>query len=667
MDKQSAESQTKMAWWHWLLLLVLVTSAVSLLFVSETEQPAASTEFQLPRPIEPPSQPVGNGGIVTASTADLGLPPRTFDVEKVTLWWEGLPESLTSQDESSVPLQNIHPGDYTGPEVCRKCHKKNYEGWYEHTHRRMNALANESTVIGDFSGQSTIEYLGGVGTFFREDNDYRMRLERGDVTLVYDVNQTIGSRFFQYYVGRLLQSTRPLAAIYSEQDQVLPFGYWLDEKQWVPVVHVYDEVPDSERFDPFALAVDPLVGRDIYLYALNCNHCHTTFPLGDMLIKFPNVVARFPPMQLHMSAYEYLSQEHAEMLPPDRAARDYRNEEISQVLDSVVSLQAPEHAVTLGISCEACHLGCREHAEGQLEKPEFTPLSPHLRRGEQGEAGHWDREVGAKWTCGRCHTGDRPRYANGISTWNSTDYEDAMRGSCYSELTCVHCHNPHEAIGPQWTRTPGQDDERCLSCHGKFTQEEARLAHTHHSADSAGSRCMNCHMPRINEGLQDVVRTHTIFSPTQSNMIHANQPNACNLCHVDKPIDWTIEYLGKWYGAKFSDQAIAKNYPHRDGPVGIGWLKHKYEPVRLVASHALTDAAAQWALSELIDALDDPYLLNRQFALIGLEEMLDRKLAEFGYRFYMTKQERQAPLDAMRAELLRGRSLRERALSPQAN
>ena len=43
---------------------------------------------------------------------------------------------------------------------------------------------------------------------------------------------------------------------------------------------------------------------------------------------------------------------------------------------------------------------------------------------------------------------------------------------------------------------------------------------------------MNCHMPRINEGLQEVVRTHTIFSPTNSAMIESNQMNACNQCHV---------------------------------------------------------------------------------------------------------------------------------------
>ena len=60
-------------------------------------------------------------------------------------------------------------------------------------------------------------------------------------------------------------------------------------------------------------------------------------------------------------------------------------------------------------------------------------------------------------------------------------------------------------------------------------------------------------MSRINEGLQDVVRTHMICSPTQPGMIEANHPNACNLCHLDKPIDWTIEKLRAWYDFEFSE------------------------------------------------------------------------------------------------------------------
>ena len=58
---------------------------------------------------------------------------------------------------------------------------------------------------------------------------------------------------------------------------------------------------------------------------------------------------------------------------------------------------------------------------------------------------------------------------------------------------------------------------------------------------------MNCHMPRLNEGMQDVVRTHMIYSPTRADMIEAGHPNACNLCHLDQPMGWSAQKLNEWY------------------------------------------------------------------------------------------------------------------------
>src|SRR5438132_2996121 len=140
-----------------------------------------------------------------------------------------------------------------------------------------------------------------------------------------------------------------------------------------------------------------------------------------------------------------------------------------------------------------------------------------------------------------------------------------MRGSCYSKLRCVDCHNPHRAIGRRWSLASDQDDALCLKCHDRLEPAAQRLAHTHHIAGSPGARCMNCHMPRINEGLQDVVRTHMIYSPTRADMIEANHSNACNLCHLQQPIDWTLRYLKEWYGTKCDEAKIAANYPHRAG------------------------------------------------------------------------------------------------------
>ena len=163
---------------------------------------------------------------------------------------------------------------------------------------------------------------------------------------------------------------------------------------------------------------------------------------------------------------------------------------------------------------------------------------------------------------------------------------------------------------------------------------------------------MNCHMPRINEGLQEVVRTHTIFSPTNPAMIEANQMNACNQCHVDKSIDWTLTYLRDWYRKTFRETRINASYSDRKQSAAIGWLKSGNEAVRLVAADSLARAEARWALPDLLQALDDPFILNRQFARIGLERMLNVKLSDFGYQFYQTRTERVGPLLKLREKLI---------------
>ena len=60
-------------------------------------------------------------------------------------------------------------------------------------------------------------------------------------------------------------------------------------------------------------------------------------------------------------------------------------------------------------------------------------------------------------------------------------------------------------------------------------------------------------------------------------------------------------------------------------------------------------------VTEVIDVLDDPFLLNRQFARISLEKKLDIRLLDFGYRFYMTSKERRDPLRKIRAHALEQR------------
>lgn len=487
----------------------------------------------------------------------------------------------------------------------------------------------------------------------------------------YVISQTIGSRFYQYYVGTGIVGPEPKEHSYYQKDHVLPFGYWLDRKTWVPIVHVADEAPEGKRWE----SVEELMPRTAHVagienvgrsrgvfdptqelgltYANSCNYCHTTFPLADMFVRFPGRIGETLPTRTLFELSKYVASSHPSIFDGTQSPELFSSSSIKEMTGTFIAFDAREKAAGLGITCEACHLGCRDHVENPKIKPPFIPQSPNLLTFKQNpEVGLGRDHQNLNAICARCHVGERPTYAGGMSTWNSTEYTDATKGSCYSQLNCVDCHDPHKPTGKVWPKTPEQDDISCLRCHEKFNQPLVRQSHTHHSAGSAGDRCMNCHMPHINEGIQDVVRTHTIFSPTNSKMLEANHPNACNLCHLDKPIDWTLQHLKSWYGKSFSEPSIKANYPHRETSVGVGWLKQSHSATRLTATAAFARLKAHWALPEIVDSLDDPYLLNRQFAQVCVEQLLECDLNErYGYWYFMNQSERSAAIEAVRNQV----------------
>ena len=584
--------------------------------------------------------------------------PRREKVGRLTIWFDEQPEAVFDLWQATGPHSNLKRADYADPQTCRRCHKKNYDAWFDHSHRKMNLLASAETVIGDFSGESSIDYRGGRATFESSADGHRMTLVRDGQRRVYGVEETIGSRFFQYYVGRLVEAPEPAEHPMYHSLFVLPFGYWIDQGQWVPVVHVSEEVVDDLRDDPFQVAATVEDGKDYFSYDRHCANCHSTFALGDLVLRaFPRL-GRYQPHTVHFSMAGYLAEAHPELWPQGKRSFDFSQDEMTAMMTAVTQFRASEHGVSMGISCGACHLGAKEHAEGRMKKPPFFPNSPHLHVEYADEEKKQDIDFGRNPSsinaaCARCHSGQRPEFVAGMSTWNSIEFTDALRSPCFKEASCVDCHEPHQAIGKAWTKTPAQDDASCLKCHQRFADDTLLKAHTHHEVGSSGSRCMNCHMPRLNEGLQDIVRTHLIYNPTHPDMIESNEPNACNLCHTEKPIDWTLKHLDEWYDAKFNDKSIEFSYQPREQPVALGWLKHHREAVRLVGADSLVRSGATWALPELVGALDDDFLVNRQFARTGIEKLVGRSLKSTGYRFYMTRDERKQPLVRIRGEWLK--------------
>ncbi len=161
--------------------------------------------------------------------------------------WDQIKPDIMQQTATTSMSSNITRRDFAGSHTCAECHKANFANWSEHPHRWMNALANEESTKGDFSGNAELRYRGGVAKFYQIDGKFRMRFDRNDLHREYEISQTIGSRFYQYYVGRGILGPESAEHDYYRKDHVLPFGFWLDRRAWVPIVHVADELPDDVR------------------------------------------------------------------------------------------------------------------------------------------------------------------------------------------------------------------------------------------------------------------------------------------------------------------------------------------------------------------------------------------------------------------------------------
>ncbi len=640
--------------------VLLAIASIPLLSNSSSEELAARRARRTAKP---------------APTAPVNRETRFFKRDKLTLVWDDIKPHVREHLVATAEDSNIAPQDYAGAQACAECHAENFANWSEHPHRWMNAFANSATVLGDFSS-STISIRGGKASFYQVNGEYRMSFERGDLKREYTITQTIGSRFYQYYIGKGLVGPESKEHDYYKIDFVLPFGYWIDRQAWVPIVHVGEELPDGQRWESLEDLASPDelnrvhggvdkargVSQSIFdvglAYSTSRNFCHSTFALGDLMVRNPNLIGQGLTNEVVLQMSDYIASARPDLWSGEEQAEQFSDEQLASLVETLSSLDAPSHAQTLGINCEACHLGCQQHARDKVTKPAFTPQHPNLLMySEDGPLATSRTAANINSICARCHHGKRPTYAGGMATWNSTEYTDAMKGSCYSQLSCVNCHDPHKATGKVWTKTPHEDDASCISCHKSFAQPDFRLRHTGHPSGSTGDSCMNCHMPKINEGMQDVVRTHTIFSPSENRMLEANHPNACNLCHLDKSIEWTLSYLQSWYGKTYDQAAIDKSYPSRTEAVGLGWLKAPHDATRLVAAEAFSRESATWGLKPLIELLDDEYLMVRQFAQSAVEQLCATRLDErFGYWFYQSPEERRPKVTAIGRELLKANS-----------
>lgn len=302
------------------------------------------------------------------------------------------------------------------------------------------------------------------------------------------------------------------------------------------------------------------------------------------------------------------------------------------------------------VSCESCHGPMKAHNDWQ-----------HAHPGAKGDP------TAVKWTrdqhidnCAGCHarraevTGD---FVPGESFWDHyqltiTDQTDTffpdgqIRDEDYefssflssrmhhAGVRCMDCHDMHSMR----TILPG--NQLCVRCHtpagggGGFPKAIAIQpeAHSFHQAASAGSQCVNCHMPQTVYMQRHGRHDHGFTIPDPLLTKQFGVPNACNKCHTDKDTDWALAATEKWWGPKMERKTrqratlIAKarqgDDSARDGLVallGSDEIPHWKAAATLVLDRWINQPDVQAAVSA---QLRHDHPLVRQSAIRTLEPML---------------------------------------------
>jgi len=250
----------------------------------------------------------------------------------------------------------------------------------------------------------------------------------------------------------------------------------------------------------------------------------------------------------------------------------------SQLCDGCHSVNfdvAAKSPTEWNVGCESCHGPASEHVKNPIWRTVINPARLDF--------------VGANDTCIQCHSQGRPPgnpIGGKLYDWpvgfhmgarlsdhwmleehklgetsfthfpDGTAHKNRMQGNDFAQslmytrgVTCFSCHDVHGTKNPAELRAP--PDQICLACHGPNMQNgphaETIEAHTHHKPGSAGSQCVACHMPAIEQTIADVnVHAHTfkVITPAESEKYHI--PNPCIACHAGKSNDWAAEALKGW-------------------------------------------------------------------------------------------------------------------------
>ena len=401
-----------------------------------------------------------------------------------------------------APLWAADPG-FAGSQSCRDCHEKFYQLWSTSHHGlAMQSFESARSALAPQAKAITVQ-----GVRYRMDLAAGVVVEQGkDGEKRLPVVQALGGKNVFYFLTPLARGRL----------QTLPVAYDLNTKEWFDtaasgVRHVPGEGRGLSWRDP------------AFTFNTSCHGCHVS-----------QLETNYDPAQ-----------------------------------DSYRTTWAEP-----GINCETCHgpsaehnRVCREAAQKGLPAPKDLKIT----RGGRSFTATQNND-----TCNACHAKMIPLTASftpgaaffdhfDLVTLESPDYYPDGRdlGENYTatswrlspcaasgKLDCVYCHTSSGRF-----RQKDDPNKACAPCHQDKVDHAAE--HSRHKANTPGSRCVSCHMPKT--WFARMARSdHSMLPPSPAATERFGSPNACNLCHKDKTPAWADRQITLRHGKDFQTMVLER-------------------------------------------------------------------------------------------------------------
>lgn len=439
---------------------------------------------------------------------------------------------------------------YVGSDACKACHQDQHTSWHASYHRTMTQVATPETALGDFNDVTvTTPHDGRTYHLSIEDGQLQALIENpvdlegtdipslpNPVTLV----MSTGSHNMQVYW---------FASGNSRLLGQLPIVHLNEADRWVPRSHLFVH-------DPVGLAEQAKEGHGAEFGRWNtiCIKCHATHGRWRFLSEeaIDTQVAEFGisceachgPGEEHISIQKLRQSgdtvEGDDPIVNPRNLSHQRSSEVCGQCHSIRELRDPK-------SGEIVNLQGYQYRPGDVLADSMIVfgVNDETRAYLEPLSDIVEEEIAADF------------WPDGMVRPAGREFNGLQSSSCFLNGTasCLSCHALHQQSDDtrdlkDWANHQlgvGMDgDLACTQCHTDTSYSTP--SHTHHAAESSGSRCVNCHMPYTTYALMKAVRTHHITSPDAATTVFTGRPDACSLCHLDQTLEWTANRLADWYG-----------------------------------------------------------------------------------------------------------------------